>query len=153
MMHPINKALLHAGWISLSFCSVAAAQSQKAAPPETRLIESLDGYALYQNHCAVCHGKDAKGAGPMAGVLKDTPPDLTQIAIHNSGAFPVQKVRRVISGESGLSSHGTREMPVWGPIFSQISSDRDLELVRLANLTKYLESIQGNPKPGPGHAK
>jgi mono/diheme cytochrome c family protein len=35
--------------------------------PETvRLIESVEGPALYKAYCAVCHGNDARGGGPMA---------------------------------------------------------------------------------------
>lgn len=149
----IDKALLAAGCVSLCFWSLAGAQVQKIPPPETRLIDSLDGYSLYQSYCAVCHGKDAKGDGPMARVLKDPPLDLTQIAVRNSGVFPAEKVARTISGESDMISHGTREMPLWGPIFSQIEWDQNLGRVRVANLTKYIESIQSNARPGLGHSK
>jgi hypothetical protein len=34
-------------------------------------------------------------------------------------------------------------MPIWGPIFSQVERDQDWGRVRIANLGKYLESIQG----------
>jgi hypothetical protein len=33
-------------------------------------------------------------------------------------------------------------MPVWGPVFRRVERDQDLGLVRVANLVKYLESIQ-----------
>jgi hypothetical protein len=89
----------------------------------------------------------------MARAMKDAPADLTQIAIRNGGVFPEKKVKRIISGESDMTSHGTREMPLWGPIFSQIAWDQDLGRVRIANLTKYIESIQANLKPGFGHGK
>ena len=45
-------------------------------------------------------------------------------------------------GEEVLASHGSREMPIWGPIFHQIEADVDRAHVRLDNLVKYLESIQ-----------
>jgi mono/diheme cytochrome c family protein len=152
-MRGIEKLLLIAGWMSLSLCLPAIAQIQKTPPPETRLIDSLDGFSLFQSYCAVCHGKEGKGDGPMARAMKDAPADLTQIAIRNSGVFPERKVQRIISGESDMTSHGTREMPLWGPIFSQIAWDQDLGRVRIANLTKYIESIQANLKPGFGHGK
>lgn len=44
-------------------------------------------------------------------------------------------------GDDVLASHGSREMPIWGPIFHQIESDVDKGNV-LENLVKYLESIQ-----------
>ena len=79
----------------------------------------------------------------MARALKSPPADLTRIAIRNGGTFPLKKVERIISGDSPLEAgHGTREMPVWGPIFSQIAWDVDLGNIRVANLAKYIESLQ-----------
>ena len=78
--------------------------------------------------------------------LKATVPDLTVIAKKNGGKFPTARVRRIIEGEGMIASHGTREMPVWGPIFSQVEADVDREPVRIENLLKYLESIQAISK-------
>jgi folate-dependent phosphoribosylglycinamide formyltransferase PurN len=41
-----------------------------------------------------------------------------------------------------IASHGSREMPVWGPIFHQVEEDVDRGNVRVENLVTYLESIQ-----------
>ena len=41
-----------------------------------------------------------------------------------------------------LSAHGSKEMPIWGPIFHEIEFDQDLGNVRLENVTKYLEFLQ-----------
>jgi mono/diheme cytochrome c family protein len=111
-------------------------------PEETHLISSLAGGDLYQAYCAVCHGKSAKGDGPMARVLKVSPADLTHIAMRNGGRFPLQHVEQILSGENAEPGHGTREMPLWGPIFSQIAWDQDLGRVRIDNVAKYLEQIQ-----------
>ena len=109
-----------------------------------RLIDSIQGPNLYKAYCAVCHGPNAKGDGPMAMFLKTAPPDLTRIAVRNNGMFPLAKVRRVIAGEDPLpAGHGTLTMPVWGPIFSQVAWDHDLGRVRIDNLARYLESLQG----------
>jgi mono/diheme cytochrome c family protein len=121
-------------------------QSKKQAdePDTVRLIDSIQGPNLYTAYCAVCHGPNAKGDGPMAMFLKTPPSDLTRISARNSGMFPLVKVRRIISGEESLpGGHGTRQMPVWGPIFSQIAWDQDLGRVRIDNLARYLESLQG----------
>ena len=48
-------------------------------------------------------------------------------------------------GDEVLAAHGSREMPIWGPIFHQIEADVDRGNVRLENLVKYLESIQSTP--------
>ena len=114
------------------------------AQEDTHLIASLEGHELYQAYCAVCHGKEAKGDGPMARALKTAPPDLTRIAARNRGMFPLQRVQDIISGESEVNAHGTREMPLWGPIFSRVAWDQDLGRVRVFNLAKYLETIQKN---------
>jgi hypothetical protein len=79
----------------------------------------------------------------MAKSLKVAPPDLTRIAMRHGGRFPMARIQRIISGEEPLpAGHGTREMPVWGPIFSQIAWDQDLGRVRVDNLTRYIEGMQ-----------
>lgn len=116
--------------------------AQKADELSTPLIHSVEGPDLFRAYCASCHGKDGKGNGPVAPALKATVPDLTVIAKNNGGKFPVARERRIIMGEGMIASHGSREMPVWGPIFHQIEWDVDRGNVRLKNLVKYLESIQ-----------
>jgi mono/diheme cytochrome c family protein len=107
------------------------------------LIDSIEGQALYKAYCAACHGSDATGNGPLAPALTVPPPDLTRIAERNGGAFPMGRVERIIAGEEPLATgHGTRQMPVWGPVFSQVDRDQDLGRVRIDNLTRYLMSIQ-----------
>ena len=109
-----------------------------------RLIESIQGPNLYRAYCAVCLGPRAKGDGPMAASLKNAPADLTRISSRNGGMFPLAKVRKVISGQEALpGGHGKRQMPVWGPIFPQVAGDQDLGRVRLDNLARYLECLQG----------
>jgi mono/diheme cytochrome c family protein len=129
------------------FCGGGWAQNKqpnkKSDTDSTRLIDSIKGPNLYKAYCAVCHGPDAKGGGPMAAYIKTAPSDLTGISARNSGMFPLAKVRRIIAGEEPLATgHGTRDMPLWGPIFSQIAWDQDLGRVRVDNLARYLESLQ-----------
>lgn len=120
-----------------------AVKNQNSKPEEGRLIESIQGPALYQTYCASCHGKDAKGGGAMAKSLKVPPADLTRISARNAGKFPLMRIEKIISGEEQTGSgHGTREMPVWGPIFSQVTRDQDLGRVRIDNLARYLRDIQ-----------
>lgn len=132
-------ALPSENWISVSSLRAQGANT----PEQQHVIPALDGPTLFMTYCAVCHGARADGRGPMAPILKSAVPDLTKIAERNGGVFPLARVQKIIAGTepSGLG-HGTREMPVWGPLFSQITSDRDYGKVRLYNLAKYLESIQ-----------
>jgi mono/diheme cytochrome c family protein len=123
--------------------SGARLQQERASEAQSeQLIRSLEGPDLFRAYCASCHGADGKGNGPVAPALKATVPDLTLIANNNGGNFPAARVRRVIMGEGIIASHGSREMPVWGPIFHQIEWDVDRGNIRLENLVKYLESIQ-----------
>jgi Cytochrome c len=128
---------------ALVFCLIARAQNPGPRPQAEHLIPSLDGKTLFVTYCAVCHGKAADGRGPMASVLKVHVPDLTEIAKRSGGKFPFERVQKRIDGtESAGVGHGTKEMPIWGPIFSQVTTDQDFGRVRIYNLTKYLESLQ-----------
>lgn len=122
----------------------AQAQSTPATPKQyEQLIYSVKGPDLFRAHCAACHGADGKGNGPVAPALKAKPANLTALTKKNDGKFPTERIEKFISGgDPPVSSHGSREMPVWGPIFHQIEDDRDLGNVRLQNLVKYLETIQ-----------
>jgi mono/diheme cytochrome c family protein len=130
--------------VFLLSCGLAAAQTKPAPQKQyEELIYSVRGPDLYRAHCAACHGSGGKGNGPAAASLKTKPADLTLLARNNGGQFPTQRIRKFISGdEPTLLAHGSREMPVWGPIFHQIEEDQDFGNVRLQNLIKYLETIQ-----------
>lgn len=117
--------------------------ARASAAQERPLIGSIRGDNLFRTYCASCHGEDAKGNGPMAAWLKVQPSDLTHIAARNGGKFPLERVDRIISGDEPLpSGHGTRAMPIWGPVFSQVTRDQDLGKVRIDNLARYLRDIQ-----------
>jgi hypothetical protein len=116
-----------------------APNAEEQFPP---LIRSIKGPDLFRAYCATCHGLDARGAGPVAPSLKAKVPDLTLLERNNRGQFPAARVRQIITGEDVVAAHGSREMPIWGPIFHQVEGDVDWGNVRLENLVKYLESIQ-----------
>jgi mono/diheme cytochrome c family protein len=127
-----------------SYVLLPSVRAQQAnLPQQQHVIPSIDGPTLFMTYCAICHGQAADGRGPMARILKTPVPDLTKIAKRNGGVFPLERVENIIAGtESSGLGHGTRQMPVWGPLFSEITSDRDYGKVRLRNIAKYLESIQ-----------
>jgi len=143
-MPPGNRILpfaaIAAGILSLWSWSQTPQKPVPLAP--TKLIYSIKGPDLYRAHCAACHGADAKGNGPVAPALKVRMVDLATIARRNGGKFPADRVRKIISGEEILAAHGSREMPIWGPIFHQIEQDQDWGEPRLTNLVNYLQSIQ-----------
>jgi mono/diheme cytochrome c family protein len=142
-----KRALLFV--LTVAFVGVvllAAGKQSQTAPnsgeQSTPLIRSVKGPDLFRAYCASCHGLDTKGAGPAASALKAKLPDLTLLSRKNQGRFPAARARAVITGEQVVAAHGSREMPIWGPIFHQVEADEDWGNVRLDNLMKYLESIQ-----------
>jgi mono/diheme cytochrome c family protein len=103
----------------------------------------MSGTSLYDEHCAFCHGVDAKGGGPFAASLKVWPPDLTNLKKKNNGGFPELHVAEVIDGEFEKPSHGSREMPIWGPVFRAAAHGKsDSAQVRIKALVRHIESLQ-----------
>jgi mono/diheme cytochrome c family protein len=138
----LMSVLLTGGTI-LAGVTLKGAQDAAKTPPFETIVKQTGGPELYGEYCAVCHGKDARGNGPMAKELKTKVPDLTKIAKQNGGKFPFDKVEGIIGGTTlENTAHGNREMPIWGPVFSQIEWEKDLGKVRINNLTRYLQSLQ-----------
>jgi mono/diheme cytochrome c family protein len=104
----------------------------------------FDGGEEFRTYCAVCHGTDARGDGPLAASMTVKPPDLTQIAAANGGTFPADQVYRTIDGREPVKGHGGRDMPVWGDAFSRSQRDSSPEAVkgRIEALVRYIERQQ-----------
>jgi hypothetical protein len=107
--------------------------SIKPGPP-------MSGADIFKWYCAARHGKNAKGDGPAASELKIPPPDLTTLAKRNKGKFPADYVTRVLTN-GPKPAHGTAEMPVWGPLFSELNA-RGRVTVEIERVVHYLESLQ-----------
>jgi mono/diheme cytochrome c family protein len=121
--------------------SAAQETSSKKAAPQGKTTPS--GKTLFMQHCASCHGDDAKGAGPAALALKKQPPDLTTLAKRNHGKFPYNEVSKTIGGDVEVPAHGSREMPTWGPLFLALTDLNTREAERLTTtLTEYIKSLQ-----------
>jgi len=131
--------------VILMFGALAVGQQSGA---ETRSaparVEPISGKQLYVSYCAMCHGADARGGGPFSPQLKVWPPDLTQLAKKNDGTYPAMRVSEMIDGEfSKAQAHGSREMPIWGPVFrSMAHGHSDSAQLRISSVVKYLESLQ-----------
>jgi mono/diheme cytochrome c family protein len=118
-------------WVAsaLSFSACALAQNRDAGKIE------------YRSSCAACHGLDAKGNGPVSKNLKTPPTDLTVLAKNKNGVFPYDMIYETIDGRnSTISSHGTREMPVWGYRFGPPQAYRLKN--RILAVIDYLKRIQ-----------
>lgn len=123
---------------------LCAAQAQEKVTIPVNKTAANDGKQMYMSYCAACHGADGRGMGPAASALKVPPTDLTMLAQNNHGKFPGAHVAAVLQFGSTLPSHGSAMMPVWGPIFSGMSHSSSAEerQQRIANITRYLETIQ-----------
>lgn len=123
--------------------SAAAAMAQPAQ-------QRVDiGKREYDNNCAVCHGRDGKGGGSYAELLKRSPPDLTALSKRNGGVFPMARVYEVIEGAG--PGHGGRDMPIWGQDYSvkaaeyfiDVPYDREAYIrSRILALAEYLNRLQ-----------
>ena len=104
---------------------------------------AASGKEMFTQYCAPCHGVDGKGNGPAAPSMKSMPTDLTQMAKKNDGKFPAAKLASTLNFGSGTESHGSADMPVWGPLFRSLDKYHDTVVQqRVANIISYVESLQ-----------
>ena len=139
------RKLLWSALVVLCGAMLAWGQDQATSVKHTTIkpTSPSSGKEMYLNYCAVCHGKDGKGAGPAAEALKTPPTDLTLLSQKNGGKFPAAHVSTVIRGEGSVSAHGSKDMPVWGPLFRKLDQgDTGVYEMRVANITKFLETLQ-----------
>ncbi len=140
---------IHRVFLSVLFLAalvtLARAQDQKPAIKHgaAKATSPASGKEMFNAYCASCHGTDAKGDGPAAPALKVPPSDLTLLAKNNGGTYPAMKVSSALNGTAELAAHGNKDMPVWGPIFFNMSGGSSGQVLqRISNLNKYIESLQ-----------
>jgi mono/diheme cytochrome c family protein len=105
---------------------------------------AASGKEMYSQYCAPCHGTDGKGTGPAASSMKTMPTDLTQLAKQHDGKYPANSVASILKFGSGPASHGSADMPVWGPLFKSLDKYHEsVEQQRISNLVTYIGSLQG----------
>jgi mono/diheme cytochrome c family protein len=115
-------------------------------PPAAQLT-ALEGQgrSLFVDHCALCHGDDARGDGALLGLMTPAA-DLTRIAVRRGGAFPSGEIARFIDGRMPVDAHRSPEMPVWGRVMSIEFADpgvrEEVTRGKLSALVWYLRSIQ-----------
>jgi mono/diheme cytochrome c family protein len=120
-----------------------ADQSKSKVTIPVSRTQATSGKQMYTSYCAPCHGMDGKGHGPVAPALKAPPTDLTLLSKANNGKFPDTHIVSVLQNGSEIPSHGTAEMPVWGPILGKMSQTHPQDrMLRISNLSRFLESMQ-----------
>jgi mono/diheme cytochrome c family protein len=152
----LPRGLAGAG-IALAWIACAA-HAEPAADEPTDFSLAEIGQPYFASYCASCHGISARGNGPAAGSLRLPPADLTRIAARRGGRFPAGEIAQFIDGRFQLESHGSREMPVWGTVFTSGIPEADvaesISRGKVAVLVEYLKSIQvpaqaAKPSPAP----
>lgn len=133
-------------WL-IAACVLAIVTGCASSRPSGAAAAQLSGAELFAQLCASCHGQDGAGSGPVAPALTVQVPDLTRLAWRDGGDYPREDVRRAIDGRLEYRAHGSREMPVWGIRFYDLSrSDTDAERAKvdamIEKLVDYLASIQ-----------
>ena len=137
--------------LSISAAVVVAVSTGVRAAEEEDFTVAF-GKSEFGKRCAVCHGAEGVGDGPLADLLLQPPPDLTKISQRNNGKYPVLDIYQAIDGRRGLRAHGTLDMPIWGNYYrvdasEQLRAPHDVnyeEIVhgRILALVYYLQSIQ-----------
>lgn len=111
--------------------------------------EMGNGKVEYMNSCAVCHGPEGRGDGPLGDEMAKRPADLTRLSRDNGGEFPYWRVFAMIDGRALVPEHGDRDMPVWGRQFLPDDARRygpnAGEIVtteRIHELAGYVQTLQ-----------
>jgi len=122
--------------------SYADQSKSKVTIPVTK-TSAASGKLMYSSYCAPCHGVDGRGEGPVASALRTPPMDLTMLSRNNHEKFPDTHIVSVLQNGAEIPSHGTAEMPVWGPILGKMNQSNPQDrLLRISNLSRYLETMQ-----------
>src|SRR5438874_11339386 len=118
-----NKGELMRTILSVLFLASLTLNAQDK-PPAIQKVSvtptSLDsGKQMFLHYCAACHGPSGKGDGPAAAAFKKAPRDLTKLTHDNGGKYPAMHVSATLSLEA-CCVHGSKVMPVWGPLLSSV---------------------------------
>jgi mono/diheme cytochrome c family protein len=144
-------------WLPIALALVPAPPPASAEEePDADAARQHEGYGLYQELCAECHGVRADGRGTRAGEFSPRPPDLRHLRGPAGGAVRVEDLVRVIDGRRTLRAHGASGMPVWGwELVADVPDPEIRERARLQlvhTLAEYLIAIQEPPPTGAGES-
>ncbi len=144
-----HKAVITLGAILVAAAFCVAQESTPQTKPVVKQTpiqqtSAASGKEMFNQYCAPCHGTDGKGNGPAAPALKAKPTDLTQLSLKHDGKYPASFVSGVLRfGGGPNTSHGSADMPVWGPLFRSLDKYHDTVVQqRVSNLVSYIETLQ-----------
>ncbi len=141
------KTLFLAGLAAVVVAGVAYANqlTAKTVIIPVSKAPANNGKQMYVNYCAPCHGVDGKGNGPVAAALKTQPTNLAVLSRNHGGKFPSTHIASVLQFGTAHPSHGSAEMPLWGPALGSgdsAPSENDVRALRISNLSRYLQTLQ-----------
>jgi mono/diheme cytochrome c family protein len=133
----VTRTALVAGLVAAGLGAWADAQTR----PDTEAIAR--GQIVYSRYCTACHGKQARGDGPLARDLRIPVTDLTRLAANNGGQYPDERVILVLAKGGTVRGHGTDDMPAWGPAFNRSAGHGEGTVDEaFRDLNQYLRSLQ-----------
>ncbi len=125
------RPILIVGAALATSLAMGVAAAEPATNPATDQATLERGQAHYLLFCAGCHGANGEGDGPLVGLLKVTPNNLTVL----SRLGPPSVTERVLIAVDGGHEVATGEHKM--PVFSD-----NLEVRTVREITLYLDSIQ-----------
>lgn len=113
------------------------AVSRTVEPPAAAAPSRIRGRALFLRHCAVCHGEEARGDGPLADELGGQALDLRKEGFH------------LVSWGPGIGSldQGLARVIRFGIPTTSMPGHETLSTQEMADLVAYVGSLPGS---GPG---
>lgn len=110
LLATVPMLLLLAPWPQPEVVLVPAYPTSFHRSPTGFTAESItQGHALYEQHCAACHGADGRGQGPLAAAQPVWPPDLAGPLLWRRADGDL--LWRVLHGTS--DRHGSSTMPAF----------------------------------------
>ena len=135
--------------VLITFASATAGDVViKQVPLKYQQVATTIGEKLFDNNCAVCHGKDGKGDGPAASGLTKPVADLTVLSANNDGVYPHESVEKTIAGKSRVTADGTIGMLNWEDELLALRPDwnslrrEEFAKKRIHYLAEHIESLQ-----------
>jgi mono/diheme cytochrome c family protein len=140
--YPASAGLLVGGLVAAAFGAFVSSAGAPGAPTAPDKETIAKGGTTYERYCVSCHGKTARGDGPLAKELRVPVPDLTLLTKRAGGTYPAARVFTIISKGSEVRAHGTDDMPAWGTAFNRTEGTETSVDDAIRSLVAYLGSVQ-----------
>ena len=128
--------------VVLSAWSLAGGFANAQTGAEFDRTAASRGSETFRVYCSSCHGREARGDGPLAIDLKVPPANLTLLSNNNDGEFPFDMIMETIQHGRDVSGHGSQDMPAWGDAFEMTSQSEAEAKTRMEQVVQFLWSRQ-----------